>query len=81
MSNVNKMFEQDFKIAPEYPNEFDVYLVGDSKVGKTSLASKYFSNSFDESYNKTLEETFPKGKKNINGKELEIFMWNRDGSD
>ena len=71
-SGVNKMFEQKVRVSVERPKELEVYILGDSKVGKTSLAARYLNNSFQEGYLRTREETCPKGKRSIGGREQEI---------
>ena len=37
---------------------FEVHLVGDNGVGKTSLIRKYFHGKFDENYTKTVRTEY-----------------------
>ena len=56
-----------------------VGLIGDAKVGKTSLMVKYVENCFDEIYTQTLGVNFMERTINIKNTEITFSIWDLGG--
>jgi Ras-related protein Rab-7A len=60
---------------------FKIIIIGDSCVGKTSLARKYVNNTFYESYKSTIGIDFLSKTIKINKKNLNLQLWDTAGSE
>lgn len=60
---------------------FKIIIIGDSCVGKTSLARKYVNNTFYESYKSTIGIDFLSKTIKINSKNLNLQIWDTAGSE
>ena len=59
---------------------FKVVLVGDIRVGKTSIVQKYINNSFDEKYTQTKGSIFATKDILIKGyKKFQLHIWDIAG--
>ena len=67
-------------------NNYTIIMIDDSMVGKTSLSTKYISNTFSSEYNETIEDLYRKkitidGTKitldiiDISGKQNDFDLW------
>ena len=57
-----------------------VYLVGDNKVGKTTLLNKYYNNESVEKYERTRQAEFKREDRIFGGKNRHLILGSRDGS-
>jgi small GTP-binding protein len=60
---------------------FKVTVVGDGRVGKTSLIKKFTQGSFQEDYIKTIGAQFSIFEKKINQVKIELMFWDIAGQD
>lgn len=60
---------------------FKVSVIGDGRVGKTSLIKKFTKGSFQTDYIKTIGAQFSVFDKKINGDEIRLFFWDIAGQD
>lgn len=60
---------------------FKVVLLGDAKVGKSSIVSCFASRSFYPEYEATIGAYFLKKKLNINNKDVELLIWDTGGQE
>ncbi|MFX1454465.1 MAG: Rab family GTPase [Promethearchaeota archaeon] len=60
---------------------YKVTIVGDGKVGKTSLIKKYTEGSFKKEYIKTLGAQFYAYKTEINRDKIRLLFWDIAGQD
>lgn len=58
---------------------FKIIIIGDSCVGKTSLARRYVNNTFYESYKSTIGVDFLSKTIRINKKNLHLQLWDTAG--
>jgi small GTP-binding protein len=60
---------------------FKVSVIGDGRVGKTSLIKKFTKGSFQTDYIKTIGAQFSVFDKKVNGDEIRLFFWDIAGQD
>jgi Ras-related protein Rab-7A len=60
---------------------FKIIIIGDSCVGKTSLARRYVNNTFYESYKSTIGVDFLSKTIKMNKKILNLQLWDTAGSE
>lgn len=60
---------------------FNVVIIGDGAVGKTSLIKKYTQGSFQKEYISTLGTQFSKYEEVIEGENVGLFLWDIAGQD
>tara|TARA_A100001015_G_C15026844_1_gene730975 strand:- start:274 stop:909 length:636 start_codon:yes stop_codon:yes gene_type:complete len=63
----------------EYDYKFKVALVGDCRVGKTSLIKRYIHGNYSEQYNKTIAVAYYAKKFIINNKKIILDIWEVSG--
>lgn len=56
-----------------------ILLLGDFNVGKTSLIRRFVDNSFDDKYLSTIGVKISKKHIDIEGKNLELLIWDIEG--
>ena len=80
-ANLNiKSNEEKKKETKEY--EIKICLLGDVSVGKTSIASRFCKNSFNENYINTIGGAYQ--QQNIvlnNGAKIKLHIWDTSGQD
>ncbi|XP_013189296.1 ras-related protein Rab-21 [Amyelois transitella] len=60
---------------------FKVVLLGEGCVGKTSLLLRYIEDKFNDKHITTLQATFLNKKLNINGKRINLSIWDTAGQE
>jgi len=60
--------------------KFKYILVGNAFVGKTKISYRFRTGNFDEKYNVTLNAEYASHKIKINGKTINIQLWDISGS-
>jgi len=60
---------------------FKITVIGDGKVGKTSLIKKYTKGSFIQDYTRTIGAQFSKYDKEIEGDNIRLLFWDIAGQD
>lgn len=60
---------------------YKITVIGDGRVGKTSLISKYTLGAFDTDYVETLGAQFSNYDKEINGDNIRLLFWDIAGQD
>ncbi|XP_053623840.1 ras-related protein Rab-21 [Plodia interpunctella] len=60
---------------------FKVVLLGEGCVGKTSLLLRYIEDKFNDKHLTTLQATFLNKKLNINGKRINLSIWDTAGQE
>ncbi len=60
---------------------FKVTVIGDGKVGKTSLIKKFTKGSFKKDYVKTIGAQFSVYDENINNDKIRLLFWDIAGQD
>ncbi|MFX0180750.1 MAG: hypothetical protein ACFE78_11200, partial [Candidatus Hodarchaeota archaeon] len=55
--------------------KFKITVIGDGRVGKTSLIKKFTKGSFQEDYIKTMGAQFSVYDKKIDGDNIKLFFW------
>ena len=60
---------------------FKVTVIGDGRVGKTSLIKKFTHGSFQKDYIKTIGAQFSVYDKEINGDKIRLLFWDIAGQD
>ena len=60
---------------------FKIIIIGDSCVGKTSLARRFVNNSFIESYKSTIGIDFLSKVIKINNKKINLQIWDTAGNE
>ena len=58
-----------------------IILLGDEKVGKTSLYSKYVNNKFPTDYTLSKSTQFKKVNLNVNGEAINLQIWDTPGNE
>lgn len=58
-----------------------IVILGEGRVGKTSILAKYFKNKFNEGEKSTINPSFYKKKVNHQGKEIELNFWDTAGQE
>lgn len=61
--------------------QFKVVLLGEGKVGKTSIILRYVKNQFSENYQKTVQAGFQTKRLNIEGRSVTIDIWDTAGQE
>ncbi|XP_023946372.1 ras-related protein Rab-21 [Bicyclus anynana] len=67
--------------APSGTNNFKVVLLGEGCVGKTSILLRYIEDKFNDKHLTTLQATFLNKKLNINGKRINLSIWDTAGQE
>lgn len=62
-------------------NNFKVVLLGEGCVGKTSLLLRYIEDKFHDKHLTTLQATFLNKRLNINGKRINLSIWDTAGQE
>lgn len=60
---------------------FKVVLLGEGCVGKTSMALRYVEDKFNDQHLTTLQASFLNKKLNINGKRVNLAIWDTAGQE
>ena len=60
---------------------YKITVIGDGRVGKTSLISKYTLGAFDTDYVETIGAQFSKYDKEIDGDSIRLLLWDIAGQD
>jgi small GTP-binding protein len=60
---------------------YKITVIGDGRVGKTSLISKYTFGAFDTDYVETIGAQFSKFDKEIDGNNIRLLFWDIAGQD
>lgn len=60
---------------------FKITVLGDPRVGKTSLIKKYTKGTFKKDYIKTLGAQFSKYEESIGNDQINLFFWDIAGQD
>lgn len=60
---------------------YKITVIGDGRVGKTSLISKYTLGAFDTDYVETIGAQFSKFDKEIEGDSIRLLFWDIAGQD
>ncbi|XP_028171743.1 ras-related protein Rab-21 [Ostrinia furnacalis] len=60
---------------------FKVVLLGEGCVGKTSILLRYIEDKFNDKHLTTLQATFLNKKININGKRINLSIWDTAGQE
>jgi small GTP-binding protein len=60
---------------------YKITVIGDGRVGKTSLISKYTLGAFDTDYVETIGAQFSKYDKEIDGDNIRLLFWDIAGQD
>ncbi|XP_072930257.1 ras-related protein Rab-21 [Epargyreus clarus] len=68
-------------VNPSGTLNFKVVLLGEGCVGKTSLLVRYIEDKFTERHMSTLQATFMNKRLNINGKRLNLSIWDTAGQE
>ena len=61
--------------------KFKITVIGNGRVGKTSLIKKFTKGSFHEDYIKTMGAQFSVYDKKIDGDKIKLFFWDIAGQD
>ena len=61
--------------------QFKVVLLGEGKVGKTSIILRYVRNQFSETYQQTEQAGFQTKRLNIEGRSVNIAIWDTAGQE
>ena len=56
-------------------------ILGEGRVGKTSILSRYFNKKFDDSEKSTVNPSFYKKKENYQGKQIDLNFWDTAGQE
>ncbi|CAG9558373.1 unnamed protein product [Danaus chrysippus] len=62
-------------------HNFKVVLLGEGCVGKTSLLLRYIEDKYNDKHLTTLQATFLNKKLNINGKRINLSIWDTAGQE
>ncbi len=60
---------------------YKITVIGDGRIGKTSLISKYTLGAFDTDYVETIGAQFSKYDKKIDGDSIRLLLWDIAGQD
>lgn len=61
--------------------EAKIVLLGDSGVGKSSIAQRYCNDAFSDNYDVTIGGAYMQQKVNIDGTIVKMHIWDTGGSD
>eukprot|EP00045_Choanoeca_perplexa_P004590 m.39274 g.39274 ORF g.39274 m.39274 type:complete len:206 (-) comp12656_c2_seq1:476-1093(-) len=64
-----------------YDKEFNILIIGDASVGKTSLLCRYVSNEFSDSYQSTLTNDYLTKCIEIDGQRIGVTCWDTAGQE
>ena len=76
---IENIEEEEDEPRQEIPNK--ICIIGDSKVGKTSLISFFNGESFNDIYEPTQNNDLIKKKINYKNKEIELYIWDITGNE
>ena len=62
-------------------NALKFVILGEGRVGKTSILSRYFNKKFDDSEQSTINPSFYKKKENFQGKNYDLNFWDTAGQE
>ena len=62
-------------------DKLKLVILGEGRVGKTSLLLRYFKNKFNENEKSTINPSFYEKTKNYNGKTYELKFWDTAGQE
>ena len=62
-------------------NALKIVILGEGRVGKTSILSKYFKKQFDSNQQSTINPSFYDKKVNFQGKEYLLAFWDTAGQE
>ena len=68
-------------MSQEYEFVFKILLVGDSGVGKSSLVTRFISDSFTEKYYNTIGIDFKVRIIELDGKKIKLQLWDTSGDE
>jgi len=63
----------------DYQFRFKISVIGDGRVGKTSLIKKFTQGSFESDYIKTIGAQFSTFDKKLNGDQIKLIFWDIAG--
>lgn len=58
-----------------------IVLLGDSGVGKSSIAQRYVQNTFNDNYDVTIGGAYMQQQLNVKGTMMKLHIWDTGGSD
>jgi len=61
--------------------EAKIVLLGDSGVGKSSIAQRYCNDAFSDNYDVTIGGAYMQQKVNVDGTIVKMHIWDTGGSD
>jgi len=61
--------------------QFKVVLLGEGRVGKTSLVLRYTQNQFDETQPSTVQASYQTKRLNLDGQSVTIAVWDTAGQE
>jgi len=76
---IENIEEEEDEPRQEIPNK--ICIIGDSKVGKTSLIRFFNGESFNDIYEPTQNNDLIKKKINYKNKEIELYIWDITGNE
>lgn len=80
-STINKMDDSaGTSIEPEEAR-FKVVLLGEGAVGKSSMMLRYVENKFNPRHLSTIQASFATKKMNIDGRDVELNIWDTAGQE
>ena len=62
-------------------NALKFVILGEGRVGKTSILSRYFNKKFDDSEKSTINPSFYKKQENFQGKKMDLNFWDTAGQE
>jgi len=74
-------YEKENIIEPQTILEAKIVLLGDSGVGKSSIAQRYCRNSFSDNYDVTIGGAYMQHTLNIKNIIVKLHIWDTGGSD
>ena len=66
---------------PSQTRKYKVVLLGEGRVGKTSLVVRYCQNTFRDDEQATIQASFLTKKLNVDGVKLELAIWDTAGQE
>jgi len=63
------------------PSRFKVVLLGEGRVGKTSILLRYIKGEYDDRQVSTLQASYLDKKVNVDGKEVQLSLWDTAGQE
>ena len=77
----NTMASTSGTTAPSPTRKYKVVLLGEGRVGKTSLVVRYCQNTFRDDQQATIQASFLTKKLNVDGVKLELAIWDTAGQE